>query len=227
MSLSWFRHAFVLSAMLLAPSLAAAQPTQASPDEPEDVRTDAPFDEPAGEPAFAHGNGMLLEVRIVTGQPQELIEDAPEPRGALFAGYQGRRFAFGVGLELARRTLSTDSTSTLDDTAFTTYMVVPGARVTLGQSADRRAELVGRVDLGWGETRFVRDEGFGPQETWFGRFRFEVGPEIRYWLADAFAVGAAGVVRYESTSYVSDFDANEDQRHRTEMVTSLNVAGVF
>jgi len=222
MSLSSLRHAFIFFAMLAAPSVAAAQP-----DEPEDGPPAGQLAEPTAEPAFAHRIGMLLEVRIVTGQPQELIENAPEPRGALFAGYQGRRFAFGIGLELARTTLSTDSSSTFDDTALTTYMVVPGARVTLGQSADRRAELVGRVDMGWGETRFVRDEGFGMQETWYGRFRFEVGPEVRYWVADAFAVGAAGTIRYESTSYEDEFGSNDDERNRTEMVTSLNVTGVF
>jgi hypothetical protein len=104
--------------------------------------------------------------------------------------------------------------------------VLPGLRVTLGQSTDRRAELVGRVDLGFGKTRFTWDDGFSTQERWFGRFRFEVGPEVRYWLADAFAVGAAGAVRYESTTYEDDF-GRADKRGRTDIVTSLNVAGVF
>ncbi|HUQ02003.1 MAG TPA: hypothetical protein VM261_05870 [Kofleriaceae bacterium] len=254
MGRSSLRHAFAFVlgglAVVLAPAVAAAQPggapADAWSDEPPGTPTAAPAPvtapitapviAPVDEsPEWQHETGLLLEVRFEGARSNRLYNpwsgttEAPEPRGALFAGYQLRRWSFGVGLELARTTVSTDDDSTSDDAVQSTFGILPGARVSIGRSRDGRAELLGVFDLGLGESRFVQNNG--GEDLVYERFRLQLGPGVRYWLASAFALGATAVIRHDRWRNVVEdaFSGNEivSESANTDLVTSLNVTGVF
>ena len=69
-------------------------------------------------------------------------------------------------------------------------MFTPGLSVAIVRSADKRVELFGQFDMGFGTT--VGDS-VATGENIF-RFGYDVGPGVRYWVHPQFAFGAlAGV----------------------------------
>jgi hypothetical protein len=243
MSRSSPRHAFALVLLLvLVPAVAVAQPGGAPADawNDEPIATPPPPPPPPNAapppaPGWQHETGLLLELRFDTSRsslgydPWSGQPAAAEPRGALFAGYQLRRWSFGVGLELARTMRSSDDDNTTDDRHESTFAILPGARVSIGRSSDGRAELLGIFDLGFGETRFSQDDF--SDDVVYERFRIQLGPGVRYWLASSFALGATGLIRHDRTRHVTEdpFSGNDlvAETATTDLTTSLNVTGVF
>lgn len=209
------RHAFVLSVLLVAPSLAAAQPGGA---------TSTPA--PATPASLPHDNGLLLEIRIDTSRSMSPVADAPGPRGALFLGYHLRRWSVGLGFELARTSRSTDDTTTVDDQTDTTHLISPGVRVALGRSADGRAEVFAQLDLGFGET-LIEYNDQQSADALYERFRLQIGPGLRYWISESFALGAAALLRHDRVRHERNFSTTVEETSSTDLATSLTVTGVF
>jgi hypothetical protein len=243
MSRSSLRHGLAaIALLLLAPAIAAAQPGGA----PADAWSDEPIPAPPPEasaptasdaPAWTHDVGLLLEVsldraRAVAAYDASTggVRESPAPAGTLFAGYQGRRWSFGVGLELARTVDRFEDAFTTAEMTATTFGILPGLRVALGHASDGRAELLGIVDVGLGETRFSQS-GSGVEDLVYQRFRLQFGPGLRYWVARSVAIGVSGLIRHDRMRNEVDDSFNGNTRvgetTHTDLVTSLNLAGVF
>jgi hypothetical protein len=218
--------AFVPAAVLaFVPAVASAQPGGSASVPP-----------PVAPAAIAE-RGWLLEVRYQQADTLEIINaigtpiQVPEPQGAIFAGYQRRRWSFVLGLELARQSWRPDAATAAVAYAWTTFFLVPGARVTLGRSADGRGELVGILDVGVGESRHTDDDGASDDDETLDRVKLQFGPGVRYWFASSFAVGASALIRHSRAKYVfrDPFSGNESGSDSTAtgLVTSFSVTGVF
>lgn len=216
-------------AVAIVPSAALAQPSDTAAAPPGPAATPPP----AGS---THETGLLLEIRYEPGDGQ-LVRDpigntqyVPATEGAIFAGYQQRRWSVGVGLQLGRNFDSYDSSSTLDDVTDTTFMVVPGARVALGTSSDGRAELIGVLDLGFGESRRAFDNGVADDSV-VERFQLQLGPGLRYWLGPSFAFGASALIRHARFRIESEDEFSgqvwNSEAASTRLATSIHVSGVF
>lgn len=209
--------------VVLLPAAAAAQPSASSATPP-----------PA-TPTARHETGPLLELRYTTGDSAQITnfsfplppEKLPDPHTALFAGYQLSRVSFGVGFELGRaKEVSEFTGGGSSGNEVTSYMLLPGLRAAVGHSSDGRAEVLALVDIGWGETHFSSMDAFVNPVT-MDRFRFQIGPGLRCWLAGSFAVGAAVLVRHDRVTVRDDSQGFTDTSSRTDLAMSLSVTGVF
>lgn len=222
------RLALALAAVIV-PSVALAQPSHTAATPPPGAATPPPA-------APAHETGLLLEIRYEPGDGQ-LVRDpfgnaqyVPAAEAAIFAGYQHRRWSVGVGFQLGRNFESNDGNTTMDDVTDTTFMLVPGARVALERSSDGRAELIGVLDLGFGESRRGFDAGVADDEV-VERFQLQLGPGLRYWLGPSFAFGASALVRHarfrveREDSFTGQVWTSEVAS--TRLASSLHVSGVF
>jgi hypothetical protein len=202
--------------VVLVPAVAAAQPSSSTASPPS---------------TSAHDTGPLLELRYTTGSSAQLInfqfsDSPPDPRSALFAGYQLARLSFGVAFELGRQVQETDSGGSTSGQAVTTYLLLPGLRAAIGRSSDGRAEVIGLADIGWGETKFTSQDGFS-EPVILDRFRFQVGPGLRYWLGPSVAAGAAVLVRHDRIHNGNDQQGFTEDATRTDLAISLSATGVF
>lgn len=220
------RRACLAAVLVFVPALASAQPG--------DTVGAAP---PPEVPVAADERGWLLEVRYQEADPMEIVDAfggtirMPEPRGAIFAGYQHRRWSFVVGLELARQTWEPDETSGSSPIAHTTYFLVPGLRVALGRSGDGRAEVIAIFDLGLGESSRATDNGIDDDELTIDRLKLQVGPGVRYWFGSSFALGASALIRHSRARHVLEdpFSGNDtvSDSTTTGLVTSFSATGLF
>lgn len=214
------------AALVFVPVIASAQPG--------DTAGAAPSPE---APAAANDRGWLLELRYQQADTIEIFDNfgtpirMPEPQGAIFAGYQHRRWSFVLGLELARSSWQPDDTTGAVGIAHSTYFLVPGVRVALGRSGDGRGELIGIFDLGFGESTRADDNGFDADDLTIDRLKLQVGPGVRYWFGSSFAIGASALIRHSRAQYVQEdpFSGNEtvSDSTATGLVTSFSVTGLF
>src|SRR3954447_23059719 len=73
-------------------------------------------------------------------------------QGGVFGGYKIKRFIFGLGFDVARVATGTSTGNTSTSTASTSIAFVPGLSVAIVRSADKRVELFGEFDMGFGTT---------------------------------------------------------------------------
>jgi hypothetical protein len=212
----------------LVPAVATAQPGDTAGGAP-------PPDAPATSSAY--DRGWLLEVRYQQADRIEIrdsfggIIPAPEPQGALFAGYQHRRWSFVLGLELARRNWDPDENTGAVGLSETTFFLVPGVRVALGRSTDGRAEAIAIFDLALGESSFVSDNDVESDDISIDRLKLQVGPGVRYWFGSSFALGASALIRHSRAQRViedqfSGVDSVSDSS-TTDLATSISILGLF
>jgi hypothetical protein len=208
--------------VVLVPAAAAAQPA-AAPATPIPAASSAP------------DTGLMLEIRYIPGSSAHIVnfnfgsgDPSPETNSGLFAGYQLARISFGVGLELARSSSHADVQGGGESgESAITYLILPGARVTLGRSHDGRAEVIGLVDIGWGESTFSTEDQFNTQDVTYDRFRFQIGPGLRYWPAQSVGFGVAALIRHDRVYWNEEFSAIDHTATRTDLTMSLSATGVF
>jgi len=110
--------------------------------------------------------------------------------GGVFGGYKIKRIIFGLGFDVTRVASGSSTGNVSTSSANTSIAFVPGLSVAIVRSADKRVELFGEFDMGFGTT--VGD-AVATGESIF-RFSYDVGPGVRYWVHPQFAFGAlAGV----------------------------------
>ena len=176
-------------------------------------------------------HGVVVEARlgsdlvsVATGATPTSTFTFAGVQGGIFGGYKIRRFIFGLGFDLARVASGSSTGNTSTSSATTSIMFTPGLSVAILRSADKRVELFGQFDMGFGTT--VGD-GVANDEHIF-RLSYDVGPGLRYWVHPQFAFGAlAGV----NGAFVWDTRGNNPSTTSSSGLTSifaqLQFMGVF
>jgi hypothetical protein len=136
-------------------------------------------------------------------------------KGGIFGGYKLGRFIFGLGFDLERLASGTSVGNTGTSNATTLFQFVPGVKVAILRSADKRVELFGEADFGFGTT--VTDQTTNVD---YFHFSYDVGPGVRYWVHPQFAfsalAGLDGQFEYDTTSNAG-----------VSMTTSSGVTSIF
>lgn len=176
-------------------------------------------------------HGVVVEARlgsdlvsVATGTMPTSTFTFAGVQGGVFGGYKIKRFIFGLGFDLARIASGSSTGNTSTSSATTSIMFTPGLSVAILRSADKRVELFGQFDMGFGTT--VGD-GVANNESIF-RLSYDVGPGLRYWVHPQFAFGAlAGV----NGAFVWDTRGNNPSTTSSSGLTSifaqLQFMGVF
>ncbi|HXU67930.1 MAG TPA: outer membrane beta-barrel protein [Polyangia bacterium] len=155
--------------------------------------------------------------------PLELLQ------GGIFGGYKIKRFIFGLGFDVARTATgaSVSGSSTTTSSATTSILFVPGLSVAILRSADKRVELFGQLDLGFGTT--LGDSVMNGESIF--RFTYDVGPGLRYWIHPQFAFGAlagvAGAFAWDKQSGMAGTPSTTTSSGLTSIFAQLQVMGVF
>ena len=209
------RQLILVAALAIVPSLARAE-----------VRLDGGQAE----------HGVVVEARlgselvtlVTTGPISTTVSTLSGLKGGIFGGYKIKRVIFGLGFDIARTASGTSvsgggGTTT---TATTSVLFTPGVSVAIIRSADKRVELFGQFDLGFGTS--VGD-AIAAGESIF-RLNYDVGPGLRFWAHPQFAFGAfAGL----DGAFVWDSRANtgagttSTSSGLTSIFAQLQVTGVF
>jgi hypothetical protein len=177
-------------------------------------------------------HGFVAEARlgselitIATGTTSSLTFAGVQ--GGVFGGYKIKRFIFGLGFDLARVATGTSTGNTSTSTASTSIAFVPGLSVAIVRSADKRVELFGEFDMGFGTT--VGDS-VATGESIF-RFSYDVGPGIRYWVHPQFAFGALaglnGAFTWDTRSANNGMPSTTSSSGLTSIFAQLQFTGVF
>lgn len=145
-------------------------------------------------------------------------------KGGIFGGYKLGRFIFGLGFELERYAAGTSVMGTSTSSATTVFQFVPGVSVAILRSADKRVELFGQADFGFGTT-VVDNE----QNVDHFHFSYDVGPGVRYWVHPQLALGAlAGLDgQFEYDTQHMNGVSQTQSTGITSVFAQLQVAGVF
>ena len=176
-------------------------------------------------------HGVVVEARlgsdlvsVATGAMPTSTFTFAGVQGGIFGGYKIKRFIFGLGFDLARVASGSSTGNTSTSSATTSIMFTPGLSVAILRSADKRVELFGQFDMGFGTTL---GDGVANDEHIF-RLSYDVGPGLRYWVHPQFAFGAlAGV----NGAFVWDTRGNNPSTTTSSGLTSifaqLQFMGVF
>jgi len=147
-------------------------------------------------------------------------------QGGIFGGYKVGRVIFGLSFDLTR--VSTGQSvggGNETTTARTNILFSPGLRVALARSADRRVELFGQFDIGFGTT--VTDPS-SPNTSFF-HLAYDVGPGVRYWAHPQFAFGGVGAVagqfEFDKTNVAGT--VTKVSTGLTSIIAELQLLGVF
>lgn len=147
-------------------------------------------------------------------------------RGGIFGGYKLGRFIFGLGFDLSRVASgsSTGMGGGSTSSATTAFQFVPGLKVALVRSADKRVELFGEADFGFGTTVVERQSGVD-----YFHFSYDVGPGVRYWVHPQLALSAfAGLDgQFEYDSMTNAGVTSTMSSGVTSIFAQLQVMGVF
>ena len=148
-------------------------------------------------------------------------------QGGIFGGYKIKRFIFGLGFDLSRVSSGTSMGNTSTSTSNTSILFSPGLSVAIVRSADKRVELFGQFDMGFGTT--VGD-AIATGESVF-RFNYDVGPGLRYWVHPQFAFGAfAGVngsFMWDTRAATMGMPSTTSSSGLTSIFAQLQFMGVF
>jgi len=157
-------------------------------------------------------------------------------RGGVFAGYKLDRFIFGLGFDIAR-TATRNGLTGMPDTARadTTFLILPGVRATILRSDDRRVDLFGQFDIGWGRALTEREpENPDPTTTSSNNMlAYRLGPGLRYWIHPSIAFQALVTLRgqFSWTSTTTTTAGMTTTTTRDTGVTSIDAGigflGVF
>ena len=184
---------------------------------------------------WSAASGFALEVRIETGQTVfdnsnagGTVDTLPTTQAGVFAGHRSELLTVGVGIDLSSLRVSQQDPSFSAGQRATTLVILPGVRVTVLRSGDRRTELLAQLDVGVGATWFSTSGSTGnPDPESISRARAQIGPALRYWVGRSFAVGGTGGLRYDRASRPSgDFQASSLVA-TTGIYGSLQLLGVF
>ena len=146
-------------------------------------------------------------------------------RGGVFGGYKIGRAIFGLGFDLER--LANGSSAPMgggSSSATTVFQFVPGVSFAILRSADKRVELFGEADFGFGTTVVDKQSGVD-----YFHFSYDVGPGVRYWVHPQFAfsalAGLDGQFEYDTTT--SGGISTTMSSGVTSIFAQLQVMGVF
>jgi hypothetical protein len=207
------RNLVLVVALALAPALAYASPLYDGGQADYGVVVEARL----GSELLNLGATGMGTTSLVVGGVQ----------GGVFGGYKIKRFIFGLGFDLSRVASGTSSGNTSTSTATTSIMFTPGISVAIVRSADKRVELFGQFDMGFGTT--VGD-GIGPGESVF-RLMYDVGPGLRYWVHPQFAFGALaglnGSFAWDTRAATMGVPSTTSSSGLTSIFAQLQLMGVF
>lgn len=149
-------------------------------------------------------------------------------QGGFLVGAKIDRVIVGLGFDLARVATGANAGSgnPTVTTATTDILFTPGVRVAIVRSADRRVELFGQFDIGFGTT--VTDQN---NNTSYFHLAYDVGPGIRFWAHRQFAVGAVTGVRgefeFDTTHLAATNITTSQSSGLTSIFAALQLTGVF
>jgi hypothetical protein len=148
-------------------------------------------------------------------------------QGGIFGGYKIKRVIFGLGFDLSRVSSGTSAGNTSTSTSNTSILFSPGVSVAIVRSADKRVELFGQFDMGFGTT--VGD-AIGTGESVF-RFAYDVVPGLRYWVHPQFAFGALaglnGSFMWDTRAANNGMPSTTSSSGLTSIFAQLQFMGVF
>jgi hypothetical protein len=139
--------------------------------------------------------------------------------GGFFAGYKLGRVIFGAGLEYLRSATGATALGRTTSASDSSFLFVPGLRVTILTSADHRVELFGQADIAIGHA-------FTDQNAGNFLIRYQVGPGLRLWFHPQFALGAVFGLRGDFAD-IDDGNGVSHSRGITSLFTQFQVLAVF
>jgi hypothetical protein len=146
-------------------------------------------------------------------------------KGGFFAGYKISRVVAGLGFDILRVATGQSFAGTSTETSRTAILFSPGVRVAIVRSADKRVELFGQFDMGFGTT--VSDPST-PNTSNF-HFTYDVGPGVRYWVHPQFAFSGAALLdgQFEFDSTNNAGTTTKSSSGLTSITAQLQLLGVF
>jgi len=182
-------------------------------------------------------HGVVVEARVgtelfnlaATGGGTTAGSTLSGLQGGIFGGYKIKRVIFGLGFDIARVATgsSTSGGGGTTSTATTSILFTPGVSVAILRSADKRVELFGQFDMGFGTT--VGD-AIANNESVF-RLTYDVGPGLRYWVHPQFAFGAlagiTGAFAWDFRNGTGGAPSTTTSSGLTSIFTQLQFMGVF
>jgi hypothetical protein len=151
-------------------------------------------------------------------------------QGGFFAGYKISRVMFGLGLEIARVASGTSGGGGGDTSkADTAFELVPGIRVAIVRSADKRVEMFGQFDLGLGTSLHDEHPNLAGTSPDVFLLSYKVGPGARFWAHPQFAVGAVAGVEgdFKFTSMTAGGFTSKTSSGLTSIFAAIQLLGVF
>jgi hypothetical protein len=143
-------------------------------------------------------------------------------QGGFMLGYKISRVTVGLGLELTRVAVGSGGTNMSDtSSADTAFELVPGVRVAIFRSPEKRVEMYGALDIGLGTT--AHEQSTGGNATPSSRtllVTYRIGPGVRFWAHPQFALG--GLVGVEG-----DFVFQRMGDTGMTMTTSTGLTSIF
>lgn len=207
------RKSILVLALALAPSLAFASPLYDGGQADHGVVVEARI----GSELLSLGSTGMGTTTFSIGGVQ----------GGIFGGYKIKRFIFGLGFDLSRVASGTSTGNTSTSTSNTSILFTPGVSVAIVRSADKRVELFGQFDMGFGTT--VGDS-IATGESIF-RLTYDVGPGLRYWVHPQFAFGALaglnGSFMWDMRSANNGLPSTTSSSGLTSIFAQLQFMGVF
>jgi hypothetical protein len=182
-------------------------------------------------------HGVVVEARVGTELVTFATAGGGNPtattlsglQGGIFGGYKIKRVIFGLGFDIARVATgsSTSGGGGTTSTATTSLLFTPGVSVAIVRSADKRVELFGQFDMGFGTT--VGD-AIANNESVF-RLTYDVGPGLRYWVHPQFAFGALaglnGAFAWDFRDGTAGAPSTTTSSGLTSIFAQLQFMGVF
>ncbi len=208
------KRSILVAALVLAPALARAE-----------VRLDGGQADHGGVVEARLGSDLVT--LVTTGPTGSTTTAISGLSGGIFGGYKIKRVIFGLGFDLARVASGTSMGNTTTSSATTSILFAPGVSVAIVRSADKRVELFGQFDMGFGTT--VGDS-VAPGESIF-RLTYDVGPGLRFWAHPQFAFGAlagvAGAFAWDTRAATIGNPSTTNSSGLTSIFAQLQVMGVF
>ena len=207
------RQLVLVAALVLAPAV---------------VRAQGRFDGGQADHGFVAEARLGSElISIATGTTPGSSLTFAGVQGGVFGGYKIKRFIFGLGFDIARVATGTSAGNTTTSAATTSIAFVPGLSVAIVRSADKRVELFGEFDMGFGTT--VGDSVTNGESIF--RLSYDVGPGLRYWVHPQFAFGALagvnGAFAWDTRSAMGGMPSTTTSSGVTSIFAQLQFMGVF
>ncbi|HEY4181112.1 MAG TPA: hypothetical protein VGM90_29915 [Kofleriaceae bacterium] len=178
------------------PPVAEPEPTFGKPKtgpSQQEIDDMTPLPAPPEPKGVATGFAVGLELAtstVLSGQ----LGSSSKLGGAFWFGRRGPTVTWGVGFQFMRASQYDDSNQTSTnpalDQSYTTFIIEPSLSIVFARSRDLRTELLGRFVLGYGFSVFSDNNDLNVDPPDVEIIRFGLGPELRHWISDSFAIGA-------------------------------------